>query len=321
MLKCIYTSTKLVSTTTALYKSIRTIGWSKETNSIIGNLRVSPTHPFSMFDYHSVARVFRDATTAGLGGFYSSYRADYYIPDKSGTYYGVKVAIPGVKIKNVDKFAGVCYGDGLFSNRIFTTMSRDGCIDVVNGHGYCNSGTTVKKIDLSTDTVLSTFTVAGLGYSNFFWTKQGYILAINNGSSNDTVIVFSPVDGSIILVSSLPSTFVGAVTDLENDLLITIHSDYSIKIYILESSATNISAVTKEHATVKSGVGETFSVTITGDGGDGVPDIWVRWYLTPNLGSLYREYSKTNANGVASMLYYPPVAPGDTVTVNAEVSI
>jgi hypothetical protein len=109
--------------------------------------------------------------------------------------------------------------------------------------------------------------------------------------------------------------------DVENDLLITMHLDKSIKIYVLEPQATTISAVTKEHASVKSGVGETFSVTVTGDGGEGVPDIWVRWYLTPNKGSLYREYSKTNEDGVATILYYPPIAPGDTITVNAEVSI
>jgi hypothetical protein len=318
MLKCIYASTKMIDV--EFYgssRSGRVIGWQKENNAMIGNFMIRPAGAFETFDYSRVGRIFRDGTTKGIGGYYNNYRASSYIPSKDKILYGEKQSGLDRYIIKVDSFTGFINGSGIFNNKKYTNFQSSGCIDYLNKIGYSQNGSNIQKIDLETDTVLSTIPLNNTGSCIIFWTKEGYLLSLS--AQFDTVSVVKPTDGSVILQSSLPSNWYHAAFDQENNILIAIMSDKTVRHYVLEKAVGNLSAVTKEHASVKTGVGEHFYVTVTGDGGEPVENCWVKWSITPVIGSLYREYSKTDETGRATMLYYPPLVSGDTITITAEV--
>lgn len=323
MLKCIYMSTKTLDTPSNLSspttKYLRKAGWQQETNSLLGIITVQNLTAFST-QQHNFARVFRDGTTVGIGGYYSAYRPTNYIPNIDGKLYGGTMDGVHYQIQGIDPFTGNLTGDKYFSGQYYSNFSLNGCVDIANNTGYSANGSTIRVVDLTDDSIIRTFSVSGLDTtSHLYWTRDNYILSVDYG--DDSIRVFTPEDGTLKLTSSVPTTWRIAGFDKINNLLMLIHSDKKIGLYLLESGPGNLSAVTRDHATVGAGQGENFYVTLTGDGGDPIPDYWVRWSLSPVLGSLSREYSKTNSAGVATILYYPPTTAGDTVTLTAEVTL
>ena len=93
-----------------------------------------------------------------------------------------------------------------------------------------------------------------------------------------------------------------------------------LRIFANEGVATTISHITADKA-LSSLAKITFSVTVTGEQGDGIEDCIINWSLNGGPGTLLSNQSVTGSDGVAQITYICPRTVPDSVTVTAEAII
>ncbi|MDD2900826.1 MAG: hypothetical protein PHU44_00155 [Syntrophales bacterium] len=166
-------------------------------------------------------------------------------------------------------------------------------------------------------------------------------IQVPSGPSNDSLAYVSPgkamafhkASGKVALLDYLipalvweskVAPFTAVAFDCRHNLVAALGADGKLRIYLLTPVPASLSSPAFSPAGDPYRLGgKKVTTQLTGDMGEPCPDYWVHWQLlgTPPQGSLWKDKSKTDVQGVAENFYFGPADTTGEETIKVRVIV